>query len=551
MHQFLHFLAIIALLGGMLPPAAGTASSSAGETQEEAPSPHRLRFSAELGDLAGKSGMARLRWEVSGWEKGAGLALGLRLPAALTPLATSALQPGVGTGSWRVELATAAGSLQVRLGEELQLPLEVRGELWQGNTLLDSRLALLEGAPEADDLPEVGSSGGEVSGLDGQVTVVFPAGALAEEAGIRIQRLTPREGMETLGDGLAFEILAAGQASQKAVHQFSNSLIIQVKYDPALVQGDENALALVTFDAEEQDWKPLPGWVDPKQHILYGRTNHLSVFSYTMHTMDLARLPSLKSFETALFSGAATYSYPLELPPGPGGLQPELALAYNSQVVDGAGETTQASWVGMGWLLETGSITRNMNGTSDYLYDDTFTLTLGEYSSQLVPGADGAYHTQEERFWRILKNNDDTWTAWDTTGMVYEFGAAYPSGSFTDLAYDMVGNYPAKSESRLRYEVYKWEACDNGGQTTWVWPLVKVRNPFQDDANNYLLYTYWYDYKTTQPDADCDDQQRYFAHAFYPQAIYYPTGATACISCWKTAPTIARAGQRWARARLS
>ena len=50
-------------------------------------------------------------------------------------------------------------------------------------------------------------------------------------------------------------------------------------------------------------------------------------------------------------SGAFTYSYPIEVPPVPGGLEPDVTLAYNSQAVDGLTSSTndQASWIGDGW----------------------------------------------------------------------------------------------------------------------------------------------------------------------------------------------------------
>src|SRR5690349_7939089 len=50
-------------------------------------------------------------------------------------------------------------------------------------------------------------------------------------------------------------------------------------------------------------------------------------------------------------SGAFTHSYPISVPPVPGGLEPHVSLDYQSQSVDGLTSATnnQASWTGDGW----------------------------------------------------------------------------------------------------------------------------------------------------------------------------------------------------------
>jgi hypothetical protein len=57
-------------------------------------------------------------------------------------------------------------------------------------------------------------------------------------------------------------------------------------------------------------------------------------------------------------SGAYTYSYPVTVPPVPGGLQPSVSLGYDSQSVDGVRSATnpEASWVGDGWDYDPGYI---------------------------------------------------------------------------------------------------------------------------------------------------------------------------------------------------
>ena len=58
-------------------------------------------------------------------------------------------------------------------------------------------------------------------------------------------------------------------------------------------------------------------------------------------------------------TGAATYSIPIIVPPGRGGIaMPDLALVYNSQQKNG--------WVGVGWDLEVGSIQRSTKWGVDY-----------------------------------------------------------------------------------------------------------------------------------------------------------------------------------------
>ncbi|GHJ47115.1 hypothetical protein Cs7R123_44570 [Catellatospora sp. TT07R-123] len=59
-------------------------------------------------------------------------------------------------------------------------------------------------------------------------------------------------------------------------------------------------------------------------------------------------------------AGNFNYSYPIEVPPVPGGLAPQVALTYSSGAVDGqtAGGNTQPSVIGEGWAYSPGFIER-------------------------------------------------------------------------------------------------------------------------------------------------------------------------------------------------
>ena len=64
------------------------------------------------------------------------------------------------------------------------------------------------------------------------------------------------------------------------------------------------------------------------------------------------------NFQVGLNSGGLNYNFPLNVPSGPGGFQPSLALNYSSgSVNENHNVQVTAPWVGQGWSLDMGSIT--------------------------------------------------------------------------------------------------------------------------------------------------------------------------------------------------
>ncbi|MFZ2454996.1 MAG: SpvB/TcaC N-terminal domain-containing protein [Candidatus Altiarchaeia archaeon] len=131
------------------------------------------------------------------------------------------------------------------------------------------------------------------------------------------------------------------------------------------------------------------------------------------------------SFQTSLFTGAASYSYPLELPRGTNGLTPQISLDYNSQSAIG-----QSGIVGLGWDLGLNYVERDVNYTPDNYSDDRFVLILnGERHDLVYASSDGRYHTQIESYLFINKsissmNNTftDYWLVKSKDGVEYQFG---------------------------------------------------------------------------------------------------------------------------------
>ena len=144
-------------------------------------------------------------------------------------------------------------------------------------------------------------------------------------------------------------------------------------------------------------------------------------------------------------TGAATYRIRIDVPPGPGGLAPDLALSYSSRQGDGP--------YGVGWSLGLGEIRCSARfGVPNYAYCNHYELN-GEL---LVSGGNGTYHTFVESFQDIrYSQSTETWTVVDTDGTVRIYGAT--------------------SDARIF-----------AGSEVARWLLSEIRDPF----GNSILFTY-------------------------------------------------------------
>ncbi|RYY52008.1 MAG: hypothetical protein EOO09_22470, partial [Chitinophagaceae bacterium] len=114
-----------------------------------------------------------------------------------------------------------------------------------------------------------------------------------------------------------------------------------------------------------------------------------------------------ESFEPQLNTGTSSYGVKIALPPGRGGLEPSVRLAYNS----GLGN----SWLGVGWTMDFLSIKRQTDkGFPSYTDSDTF-LFQGE---ELVPFNDGTFRCENESGFQRVRRvdfNGDGAMEWEVT----------------------------------------------------------------------------------------------------------------------------------------
>lgn len=157
------------------------------------------------------------------------------------------------------------------------------------------------------------------------------------------------------------------------------------------------------------------------------------------------------SQSVSLFTGAFTYSYPIAVPPGRQGIQPDLALTYNSQADNG--------WIGIGWDLSFGSIQRSTkNGVPAYDdQQDVFVFSQGGQSDDLVRISSGT----------------------DAQGAYDEYCAQIQSAFMRFRKYAGTGNWEVRSKDGKKYQFIAL-------LKNFYWALTKVT----DTSGNFMTITY-------------------------------------------------------------
>lgn len=141
-----------------------------------------------------------------------------------------------------------------------------------------------------------------------------------------------------------------------------------------------------------------------------------------LHNPSVGEVPELNvygSYETALFPGAGTYNYNLEVPIGTNGLAPVINLNYNSQFVN-----QRPGMLGAGWSLTENYIKRDINYTPEDVSDDYFVLMLNGNSYKVMYN-EGEFYT-EIKSYLLIENlsvsNRQYWSITDKNGINYRLG---------------------------------------------------------------------------------------------------------------------------------
>ena len=152
-------------------------------------------------------------------------------------------------------------------------------------------------------------------------------------------------------------------------------------------------------------------------------------------------------------TGSLVYNYPISVPPGRNGVQPDLRLTYNSQ------KTEEGSVFGSGWSMSIPYIERlNKTGSNNLYTADTFTSSL---DGEMVNISSGVYGPKVENGdFRKYSLASSVWTVTDKSGTVYTFG--HTAGTRQDDPNDstrinkwMLSEVRDTNNNYIKYEYYK------------------------------------------------------------------------------------------------
>ena len=152
------------------------------------------------------------------------------------------------------------------------------------------------------------------------------------------------------------------------------------------------------------------------------RTGAAAIFVFFLTqvlTMGMAEAAESKTAEGGaqvgdvnLFTGNLKFAYNLISLPQDNGKDMSIKLYYNSNIWEAAqnsSETSEASWVGLGWNLQFDRITWPGDGSWYYVFPDG--------SSSKIKGKD----LVEKEFWKILQGGSGGWSRYDKDGTAYGF----------------------------------------------------------------------------------------------------------------------------------
>jgi hypothetical protein len=364
---------------------------------------------------------------------------------AVLPAGLSSSQ-GLRGQKWQaaIERLAVGESTQVKLPLQAAAsaagPLEFEVQLRDAEDQLQAVTTVLVGAQGEGAKRALSTAGESFVSDDGRVRVDFPSGALKApvqvSARVHEQRMVfdrqKEAGKSNLlhwdGTLLRFSVEAHDAQTGREVERFEQPVTLTLDLrglvgQEGLPMGWDPVLYYLA-DPEKGLLEEVPARFDPQAGTLTAQLEHFS--TYIAAVEDEGWEPQLTPPVPDLFSGAATYQYPVKMPPGRNGLQPQISLVYNSRNLDGLVTAASVSNgpVGLlGWTVGgIAGIVRStkVNDEGELTVYDEYSLTVNGTSHELEPETAGQlcgrYYARNapslyvERRNAACGNGSNTWT---------------------------------------------------------------------------------------------------------------------------------------------
>ncbi len=376
----------------------------------------------------------------------------------------------VGTLAWG---ATLSGRFQASLlgaAPGATVTNTVRATNADEPDAIQAAAAIAVVAPRSNAVWVTPAQGGALYSTDGRVELQIPPGVVLRPTQIVY---TPRPDLDHVPPNiLAPFALAAQDETGQAVREFAAALTLRVAYtslpsSPSVYSEPE----LFTLDEARGQWLAVPAAVDQAAGRLQATLTHFSIYSEGNTSYVLERASSVRGAQTNLFTRSIGYAYPFELPPGRGGLTPQLGLSYSS--ANHTPNSGHFSYPGFGWELVGADSVYTAPGDDNMPYP-TLSLQGATYSLRRTSD-ETTWFAKENPFLKIQAADVShytpaTWYVWTPDGVKYTFSAASAAA-------------------------YYWKLCNTGdvGKRYVRVPLVSI----QDAYSNTVSFTWQTETETT------------------------------------------------------
>jgi RHS repeat-associated protein len=276
----------------------------------------------------------------------------------------------------------------------------------------------------------VNQSGGHAASIDNRIQLDVPPGLFKNQTQVSI---TPRRidrSRDPQGMLVSFELEAIDQMTGAKIAAFEQPITLTLDLngliDKSQLKPNEHLALFHETDNPDAPWAEIVNPVEIQPGVLQTRLSHFSGSGGgSSGDAPAGWQLTYNPPDTSLFSGAATYNFPIAVAPGVHGLQPSINLAYSSRSVDGLLKLEDKDIDGLpvGWSMDMASINRDRTKVKYHpswvppvytidLYP-TFSLALNGSNYDLVPAVAnqwaGRYYAKDLPSLYIERRNDTAW----------------------------------------------------------------------------------------------------------------------------------------------